>query len=578
MSRESIQPKSWLKQSLLVVGALLVSALLQADEPAAQLNRSSSSYHQATYAGPVPTEEELLAYEEETEQTAPIYQEPHIKRSGPVHPVQNVEVQGEWQEPLVRGTRRAPAKQAESYSNHRHQYRLPQGNQIQQVGYKESTPYEQDQFYIARQKNRLAHKQTAATQSTPPSPQAAPHHHAPQSHQHEMPQPLTAPQKPYYPRRHRVQQVQHETVDEELQPLTRNRLGHEIGHIDAYGGKLVSSSIVDSYIVGDQHPTHAMPHQHYSQEHYPQYEHWNGYPTHDSVCGTSTDSCSVCGDDGWCAGRRFQGKHVGSRLASDYAFGDFIEPITNPYWFIDPRAMTRIRLVTINQDIPETDFSNSGETSITTFQGSIALNERLSFMAVKGGRQKIEIEGQNDLDGWLDLALGAKWVFKRNVEKRTLLSGGVIYERTQGSSDVFQGNGHGMWNIYLSHAKGWRRTHWISTLGWHLPNNHDQENESLYYSTHLDYAVTCNKFLVWELNGIHYTESGNFTPGTNLEGGDLFSLGADNVTGNDVVTTAVGGVWRVRNSFDIAAAYEVPITGRRDLLQDRWTVNFSYTY
>ncbi|MAT15021.1 MAG: hypothetical protein CMJ46_07100 [Planctomyces sp.] len=298
-------------------------------------------------------------------------------------------------------------------------------------------------------------------------------------------------------------------------------------------------------------------------------------------CGAT--ECPCGGDDPYCdcnyySIRRFCGRHPDSRFKSDYAFADFIEPITNPYWFFDPRSMTRARAVFISQDIPANNLTPAGDASVTSLQGSLAIHERMSVIAAKTGRATIDFDGQSELDGWLDMALGFKYVLIRNEQSRFLLSAGSIYERSNGSRDIFQGNGHGMWHVFLSGGKGWGRSHVLSTVGWHFPNNHDEENESLYYSFHYDLELFRDKFLVLELNGQHYTESGSRTPGANLEGGDLFSLGAGNVTGNDVIYGAIGTTIRLRDDIHLNAAYEVPLTSREDFLNDRVTVTLGYYY
>ncbi|MEZ6046958.1 MAG: hypothetical protein R3C11_15530 [Planctomycetaceae bacterium] len=297
--------------------------------------------------------------------------------------------------------------------------------------------------------------------------------------------------------------------------------------------------------------------------------HSGGYCT-----GTGGDYCG-CND---CLNRRFCGKHPQSRFKSDYAFADFIEPITNPYWFIDARSMTRARAVYIHQEIPQNNLTNSGTTDVTSLQGSLAINEYMSFLAQKTGRQTIDIDGQGELEGWLDMALGFKTVIIRNEMSRFLWSGGVIYERSNGTSEIYQGNGHGMWHIYMSTAKGFGKSHFLSSFGIHMPNNHDEENESYFYSMHLDHELFCDKFIVWELNGQHYSESGSRTLNSNIEGGDLFSLGSDNVTGNDVISTAIGFAIRLRDDIHLTGAYEAPLTNRQDFLDDRVTMTLSYFY
>lgn len=76
-----------------------------------------------------------------------------------------------------------------------------------------------------------------------------------------------------------------------------------------------------------------------------------------------------------------------------------------------------------------------------------------------------------------------------------------------------------------------------------------------------------------EVNWFHWFESGNNgIPG--VEGGDLFNFGSSGVAGNDIVTGAFGLKFKPQRDTEIGVAWEVPLTERRDVMENRLTVDF----
>lgn len=291
-------------------------------------------------------------------------------------------------------------------------------------------------------------------------------------------------------------------------------------------------------------------------------------------CG-SCGSCDSCGSTGLLGSLDSLGL---TRFASDHEFDDFIEPVTNPLWFEDPRSRTRVRFVMINQMIPEDSILAGGDLQVYALQVSLALSDRLALIAVKDGYSTLQSDALPNEQGWGDIAAGLKYVFIRDVEDQFLLTGGFTYELSQGSADVFQGNGDGMWNFFLATGKQFGPVHFLGAAGWHLPNNGNKESESIFYSVHLDYEMIDSLYALWELNGIHYTGNGNALPGVNVEGGDWLNLGAGNVDGNNFVSTAFGLTKVFNPHFSIAWAHEFPITERKDLMDNRDTFMMILTY
>ncbi|WP_298859991.1 hypothetical protein [uncultured Gimesia sp.] len=267
-----------------------------------------------------------------------------------------------------------------------------------------------------------------------------------------------------------------------------------------------------------------------------------------------------------------------SKFPSDRCFDDFIMPVSNPVWAIDPRSLTYVRGIFINQMIDsQTPVLGAGDLQVYALQIGIALNERLSVIAVSDGYNTLQTRGVGNSRGWADLGVGLKYVLIRDVENQFLLSGGLLYETTNGSARVFQGNGDGLWTPYLSVGKQIGSGHLIASAGYHLPGDTAEESQSIYYSVHYDHPVTDKLSAIAELNGIVYTKSGQALP-LNIEGGDWINLGSSSVAGNNVVTTAFGANYRLNDCLSVAGVWEFPISNRKDLLDSRTTVTFTLQF
>lgn len=267
-----------------------------------------------------------------------------------------------------------------------------------------------------------------------------------------------------------------------------------------------------------------------------------------------------------------------SKFPSDRCFDDFVMPVSNPVWAIDPRSLTYVRGIFINQMIDsQTPVLGAGDLQVYALQLGIALNERLSFIAVKDGYNTLQTRGVGNSTGWSDLGLGVKYVLIRDVENQFLLSGGLIYETTNGSTRVFQGNGDGVWTPYLSLGKQIGNGHLIASTGYHLPGDTAEESQSIYYSVHYDHPITNKLSAIAELNGIVYTKSGQALP-LSIEGGDWINLGSSSVAGNNVVTTAFGANYRLNQCLSVAGVWEFPISNRKDLLDSRTTVTLTLQF
>lgn len=296
------------------------------------------------------------------------------------------------------------------------------------------------------------------------------------------------------------------------------------------------------------------------------------------VTATSFEGLSSCGVEGSCGdcGMACGGcspRLLGIFAPSDTCFSDFISPMTNPVNFEDPRTLTEARFIFANHRIPP---ALGGEgAQVFGLQARAALTDRLSVIATKNGFLTYDTALADD--GWLDLALGVKLNLLKNHARRRLLSAGITYEIPCGTRRALQGNGDGEYHVFLTGAAQMGQWHLISGTGLRLASS-NAESELWYWSNHIDRRLgnTCLYGLA-EVNWYHWLSAG--TNGIDgVEGLDLINLGSTGVAGNDIVTGAFGFKYKPNPALEVGVAWEVPITDRRDILDNRLTFDCILRY
>jgi len=294
------------------------------------------------------------------------------------------------------------------------------------------------------------------------------------------------------------------------------------------------------------------------------------------ACGSDCDSDYDFSCDGGCdsLGRKKSLCGLGLIKPSDTSFDDFISPMSNPVFFEDPRNLTEVRFIFLNHNLPSTLGGNS--IQVYAAQIRVALTERLSLIATKDGL----IYTQSPLleNGFADVAVGLKYNLYRDPNAGRLLSAGFTYEIPLGTEKSLQGNGDGELNFFLT--GGTRigdRSHWLSAGGLRQPLDESAENAVWYWSNHYDYRISDRPIYAFtEVNWWHWASSGDFP--LPLEGGDLFNLGGSGITGNNIVSQAVGMKCKPRRNMEAGLAYEFPLTQRQGLLRDRLTADLIFRY
>jgi hypothetical protein len=260
---------------------------------------------------------------------------------------------------------------------------------------------------------------------------------------------------------------------------------------------------------------------------------------------------------------------------SEPCFQDFISPMTNPVFFEDPRNLSELRFLFINHVLPNSLGGNS--VQVYAMQVRARLSDRWSLIATKDGF----IASQSPLveNGYADLSAGLKYSLYRNPQKGILLSLGTTYEMPTGSNKSLQGNGNGVWNFFATGGFRFReRWHVLAATGLRQPNDENLENGVFYRSVHIDRRMGDRRlYLFTEFNWSNYLNSGNAFP-VAIEGGDLFNFGAPNITGNDLVTNAIGMRAKPSKHVITGVAWEYPITKREGIMKNRLTADLIFRY
>jgi hypothetical protein len=269
-----------------------------------------------------------------------------------------------------------------------------------------------------------------------------------------------------------------------------------------------------------------------------------------------------------------------------------VSPVTNPLFFEDPHIRTEARPIFAYHHIGA-DLLDSlglkgvggGDVRVYAMQLRYAVTDRLAIIATKDGYTDIHFDHLPSLSksGWNDLAAGLKYALIQDAEKDEILTAGVKIELPTGNERVFQGNGSGEWDLFLSGAKGYKNFRALGSVGWRIPNNFDDESSIAHYSLQFEYR-TCKWFIPFvAANGITVVAAGNQSTladtgvgidGWKVEGFDLLNFGANNSDGFTQIVGGVGFRSQLCSWADLGFAYEKSLTTPKALFDDRFTVDF----
>ncbi|HEY2786399.1 MAG TPA: hypothetical protein VGJ05_15640 [Fimbriiglobus sp.] len=270
-------------------------------------------------------------------------------------------------------------------------------------------------------------------------------------------------------------------------------------------------------------------------------------------------------------------------LCSDRDFEFFASPVTNPFLFEDPRSLTEIRPILMYQKIPSDNPQFQGGSAwFLGTQARLAFTDRLSLTMNKLGLQSFTPGSASPLTseyGLTELQLAPKYTFYRDPENHTIFAAGMVFQIPIGSSSVYQDTGNLSLVPYLSYAQSLACTragtvNVMANTGYSIATSSDR-SDFWYISGHLDLDLGDQHrfYPLMEMNYFLYTKDGQARPGFGAEGRDLANIGA-NAEGSNLLTWAIGGRFKISESAQIGAAFELPVLGNRDLFNYRFTMDF----
>jgi len=265
-----------------------------------------------------------------------------------------------------------------------------------------------------------------------------------------------------------------------------------------------------------------------------------------------------------------------------------ISPVANPIFFEDPKVTSEVRPVYMYHFLPNTfNFSGGsvplgGQVQVTALQLRYALTERLGIIATKDGY--IEFQPKHTLGhgyGWGDLAAGLKYVAINSEKNQFIMTPGFTLTVPTGSRDVYQGNGSGEWNLFISAEKGFDQFHATANAGFNIPNNFSDNTAQMHYSLQADYYV-CQYFIPFAvLNGYTILSDGNHNVlpvPLNTEGYDLINFGSTDASGTTQISMGGGARCRLVKSLDVGVSYEVGVGNPVGIFQSRITADLIWRF
>jgi len=249
-----------------------------------------------------------------------------------------------------------------------------------------------------------------------------------------------------------------------------------------------------------------------------------------------------------------------------------ISPVANPLFFESPLIQSELRPIFLYHRID--DKFIGGFARIYAAQLRYAVTERLALIATKDGFIQLR-PGVSALraDGWADVGGGIKYAVIDDQANQCIVTPGLKYELPSGNTRVFQGNGDGEFDVFISAMKGWDKFHVTGSFGARIPIDFDEETASLHYGLQLDY-FTCRWFIPFIVADGHTILSEGKGPAFGgVEGFDLINFGASDAGGFTQIAVGGGVRSRLLKWLDAGFAYEKGVTSPKGLFDERFTVD-----
>jgi hypothetical protein len=295
-----------------------------------------------------------------------------------------------------------------------------------------------------------------------------------------------------------------------------------------------------------------------------------------------TTGCDACGDP-CCACEEFDccdcynnRERLFGMLPSDHCFDDFISPLSNPFFFEDPRSLTEVRGIFIDNALP--DYLTGGDAQVWGLQLRGRLSDRWSVIAPRLAYFQVNQQGTGNPVGLLSVPVGVKYNFYRDVDQQALATAGITYF-IPGAQQAAAGFGDGDMHIFLTGGKRiFDRGHWLSGTGFRLPLDRNWGTQFWYWSNQWDYELPNHIYPLVGVNWFHFMSNATNNVTGGIAGFDLLNLPTDNVTGRNVVSGVIGLKWKPTSHLEVGGGYEFPMSFYKDILQNRAYADLIFRY
>lgn len=254
-----------------------------------------------------------------------------------------------------------------------------------------------------------------------------------------------------------------------------------------------------------------------------------------------------------------------------------IAPVANPVFFETPMIQSEVRPLFMFHRLDSGLLGQEVDVKLYAVQLRYAITERLALIATKDGYIEVDPANGGGSDGWADVSAGLKYALIRSEENQFILTPGFTFELPSGNRKVFQGNGSGELNLFVSAMKGWDNLHATVSIGGRIPMDMDKETANIRYSGMLDYWVS-NWFIPFvTINAFTTVTEAEVLP-LGSEGFDLINFGSTGAEGHTQASFGAGFRSRLLENLDLGFAYERGWVSKNDIFKDRFTVDLIWRF
>jgi opacity protein-like surface antigen len=254
-----------------------------------------------------------------------------------------------------------------------------------------------------------------------------------------------------------------------------------------------------------------------------------------------------------------------------------ISPVVNPLFFESPLIQSEVRPLFAYHRFDEDFLGVNAYARVYAVQLRYAVNDRLALLATKDGYMEIRPHGGRSMHGWNDIGAGLKYAVYRDDEKQLQITPGLTFELHNGDDEVFQGNGAGEFNLFVSAIKGFGNWHVTANVGARVPIDFDEETANIRTALQLDY-YTCQYFIPFVTLNTFTTISEGEGLAAKTEGFDVVNFGSQDASGRTQLAAGLGFRTRLHERVDFGVAYEYGFLPDNDIFKDRITADFIFRF